>query len=119
MASASTVQTRAWCFTLNNPVRDEPVPATEDPKQWGASYLVYQLEKGESGTPHYQGYLYFPWGSPRTVGSQLSAVLRPERTSSLGGELTIRPATTVERTTIASMDLGNKENLPPLENATT
>lgn len=60
MASASTVQTRAWCFTLNNPVRDEPVPATEDPKQWGASYLVYQLEKGESGTPHYQGYLYFP-----------------------------------------------------------
>ena len=59
-ALATNAQTRAWCFTLNNPVRDVPTPATEDPTQWGASYLVYQLEQGESGTPHYQGYLYFP-----------------------------------------------------------
>ena len=59
-ALATNAQTRAWCFTLNNPVRDEPAPATEDPTKWGASYVVYQLERGESGTPHYQGYLYFP-----------------------------------------------------------
>lgn len=59
-ALASTAQTRAWCFTLNNPNRNEPLLATEDPTKWGASYLVYQLEQGESGTPHYQGYLYFP-----------------------------------------------------------
>ena len=59
-ALATNAQTRAWCFTLNNPVRDVPTPATEDPTQWGASYLVYQLEQGESGTPHFQGYLYFP-----------------------------------------------------------
>ena len=59
MATAST-QSRAWCFTLNNPIRDEPIPDVEDPTKWGAQYLVYQLEEGESGTRHYQGYLYFP-----------------------------------------------------------
>lgn len=59
MATAST-QSRAWCFTLNNPVRDEPIPDAEDPTKWGAQYLVYQLEEGDSSTPHLQGYLYFP-----------------------------------------------------------
>jgi len=44
---------RAWCFTVNNP---EDVGA---PQQWPYEYLVYQLEKGESGTPHLQGYVYF------------------------------------------------------------
>jgi hypothetical protein len=49
-----------FCFTWNNP------PGIDDftPEQiWeafqtqGASFLVFQLEKGQSGTPHYQGYL--------------------------------------------------------------
>lgn len=43
-----------WCFTLNNP---ETYPlATEE---WGATYVVYQLETGNSGTLHLQGYVEF------------------------------------------------------------
>lgn len=29
-------------------------------------YMVYQLEQGESGTPHYQGYVYFKYQRRRT-----------------------------------------------------
>jgi len=42
-----------WCFTLNNPL------STDLPKPPGMTYLVYQLEKGEKGTPHIQGYVEF------------------------------------------------------------
>lgn len=51
---------RSTFFTLNNP--------TEEDKSGMMSlilgkidsrYLVYQLEIGESGTPHYQGFMYF------------------------------------------------------------
>lgn len=46
---------RAFIFTINNPEEsDKP-----DLALWGASYLIYQLEVGENGTPHYQGYVYF------------------------------------------------------------
>lgn len=38
-----------WCFTINNP--------TEEPKVQDYAYLVYGLEVGESGTPHYQGFV--------------------------------------------------------------
>jgi len=49
-------RTMFWCFTLNNPL-------TEDiPKPAGMTYLVYQLEKGASGTPHLQGYVEFATG---------------------------------------------------------
>lgn len=41
-----------WMFTINNPEE------SEDPKAWkGVDYLVYQLEQGADGTPHYQGYV--------------------------------------------------------------
>lgn len=43
---------RAWCFTINNPVDDL------SPQSWPFDYLVYQKEKGDSGTPHLQGYVY-------------------------------------------------------------
>lgn len=49
---------RFWLFTLNNPDADELfdlLDAVEEGPQ--VSYLVYQLETGEEGTPHYQGYL--------------------------------------------------------------
>lgn len=43
----------AWTFTLNNPTVEE------DPLSWeGVKYIVYQLEQGLNGTPHFQGYLY-------------------------------------------------------------
>lgn len=45
-------RSRAWCFTINNPV-DDTIP-----QNWDYSYLVYQKEKGDSGTEHLQGYLY-------------------------------------------------------------
>lgn len=42
-----------WCFTINNPTQaDYP---TFDPLTM--NYLVYQLEQGEQGTPHLQGYV--------------------------------------------------------------
>jgi len=41
-----------YCFTLNNPTE---IPLPEPPVR--ISYLVYQLETGEAGTPHLQGYL--------------------------------------------------------------
>lgn len=49
------MQGKYWCFTINNYVPED------DPCQWvgsrtGVSYVVYQKEKGASGTPHLQGY---------------------------------------------------------------
>lgn len=43
-----------WCFTVNN-------PGIWRPKYYGEAmdYLVWQLEEGESGTPHVQGYVRF------------------------------------------------------------
>ena len=47
---------RNWVFTLNNPVLPE-----DDPSNFlsTAMYCVWQLEKGESGTIHIQGYCIF------------------------------------------------------------
>ena len=47
---------RAWCFTENNPTRTVLFP---DGLPDGIKYIVYQLERGEAGTPHLQGYVYF------------------------------------------------------------
>lgn len=44
---------RAWVFTVNNPKEEIEFDGL------GAQYLIYQKEKGESGTEHYQGYVYF------------------------------------------------------------
>lgn len=52
-----------WVFTLNNPADHlDPKPDGSnagDPTTWfpHCRYLVFQLEKGENNTPHYQGYL--------------------------------------------------------------
>lgn len=51
--AAKTMQGCNWVFTLNNPQPEE------NPSYWPSRYIVYQLEKGESGTPHYQGYVVF------------------------------------------------------------
>jgi len=47
---------RHWCFTLNNPTIDEE-EIIERLEQLGFIYTVFQLEVGEQGTPHYQGYV--------------------------------------------------------------
>ena len=59
-AVATNAQTRAWVFTLNNPDRGTSIPPSEDPLTWGTQYVIFQLERGESGTPHLQGYCLFP-----------------------------------------------------------
>jgi len=53
-----------WCFTWNNPQQyDDNVDwseVAEPPNAWSnVQYVVWQLEQGESGTPHYQGYAQF------------------------------------------------------------
>jgi len=57
--SHSSLQGRNWVFTLNNPLAER---VGDDPADWDHSafrYLVYQLELGESGTAHWQGYVSF------------------------------------------------------------
>lgn len=45
---------RAWCFTINNPTHKVLFP---DGLPDGFKYTVYQLERGDQGTPHLQGYI--------------------------------------------------------------
>lgn len=47
------VQARAWCFTVNNPIGEEPYLFFGS----DVEYAVWQLEQGALGTPHLQGYL--------------------------------------------------------------
>jgi len=55
---------RGWCFTENNP---EGVFADPDEviEVYKIKYMVYQLELGEEGTLHLQGYIEF--ASPRRL----------------------------------------------------
>jgi len=46
-----------WCFTYNNPVEDPFVFQKLVEDTWATTYCVFQPEKGDSGTPHYQGTL--------------------------------------------------------------
>jgi len=54
-APSHTKQSSAWVFTLNNPASIEAPRVFAD----SAKYCIWQEEKGESGTRHLQGYVYF------------------------------------------------------------
>lgn len=53
-ASRDAKKCRAYCFTINNPARLILFP---DGLPEGVKYIIYQLEHGEQGTPHLQGYI--------------------------------------------------------------
>lgn len=53
-------QVRNICFTINNPELTPTALEEAVRNAFAYSYLVFQLEKGEQGTPHYQGYVEFP-----------------------------------------------------------
>lgn len=48
-----------WCFTWNNPTLRSPQFASLIQEEWKATYAVFQLEQGENGTNHFQGYAEF------------------------------------------------------------
>jgi len=57
-------QRGAWCFTINNPSTTWNSPADFMADVHGhpthkVRYLVFQLEKGDNGTLHWQGYVEF------------------------------------------------------------
>lgn len=49
--------TRAAVFTVNNPTDQDRLSLLEPPEY--VRYMVYQLEQGEEGTQHFQGYAEF------------------------------------------------------------
>lgn len=61
-------EAKHWCFTLND--AEDNLEHTDVIEIWGphCSYLVFQEEKGEEGTKHYQGYAEF------TKAHRLSAI---------------------------------------------
>lgn len=50
---AASLRDRNWVFTLNNPPDDFKINESD------CKYAVWQLERGEGGTPHIQGYIEF------------------------------------------------------------
>lgn len=54
---------RNCCFTLNNYTASE----VESIKNWEAKYIIFGYEKGESGTPHIQGYV--EWKNARKLST--------------------------------------------------
>lgn len=54
-ASKMTKGSRAWCYTLNNPTEEE----RDAQRQLTCEYHIFGWERGESGTPHLQGYVHF------------------------------------------------------------
>lgn len=50
----ANVRTEYWVFTINNPTPSDKPDSFKD-----VQYMVWQLERGANGTPHYQGYVVF------------------------------------------------------------
>ncbi len=62
-----------WMFTVNNPAGEADEPALF--LQQYASYCIYQLEVGERGTYHYQGYVHL------TIKKRLSTLKQIHETA--------------------------------------
>lgn len=61
--SSAAGRAKRWCFTLNNPTEEDKghwlgTPADGPQIKLGSvQYLIFQEERGESGTLHWQGFL--------------------------------------------------------------
>lgn len=60
-------RSRSWVFTINNYTRDDVDILTGIDCQ----YLVYGIERGQSGTPHLQGFIHFTNAKTRSAVSSL------------------------------------------------
>uniref|UniRef100_UPI004047AAC7 hypothetical protein n=1 Tax=Rheinheimera sp. TaxID=1869214 RepID=UPI004047AAC7 len=58
---------RRYVFTINNPT-EEDEPTFLEPH---VKYLVYVMQKGEQGTPHYQGYVEFKSAKTHSAAAKL------------------------------------------------
>lgn len=56
-SAPSRTPSKHWCFTINNSAAPEEV--FELIGGWPTTYVVYNHEVGENGTPHIQGYAEF------------------------------------------------------------
>lgn len=66
--STSSVRLRNYCFTLNNPTPGEITFLHSTlPQHTDCRFLVFQIESGESGTVHIQGYV--EWRKQIRVGT--------------------------------------------------
>lgn len=76
-------QSKRWCFTVNN-FSDEDVDRVLDLCPPVAKYLIVGQEKGESGTPHLQGFVVFEtaWRFNRVKRFLPRAHIEPARGSS-------------------------------------
>lgn len=52
------MSSRQWLFTLNNPTTYTPFEFSQHLKEVTTAY-IFQLEVGQNGTPHYQGFVQF------------------------------------------------------------
>ena len=54
-------RSKYFCFTINNPSDDEKAHMRNRAMldTAGVTYIVWQVERGEAGTPHVQGYVEF------------------------------------------------------------
>lgn len=50
-------ESKFWCFTLNNPTDDQEQAVTDFLSSGDVTYGIFGREVGDSGTPHYQGFV--------------------------------------------------------------
>lgn len=58
---------KAWCLTWNNPTLTTSQFSALVKNDWNVTYGIFQLEKGEQETKHFQGYFEF-LGKKRLTG---------------------------------------------------
>lgn len=72
-------KSKGWCFTINNPTLQDDIEIAALNEH--VRYWIYGKEEGDSGTPHYQGYVYFEHASTMGRVRQLltRAHVEPQR----------------------------------------